>query len=57
MSEDPTSLILLRPLTADDAAVAYNWWRDQEVQELSSQSVFTGTQEELTLFSTDTLFA
>jgi len=46
MAEESTSLILLRPLTADDAPVAYHWWRDQEVQELSSQSVFTGTPEE-----------
>jgi D-3-phosphoglycerate dehydrogenase len=50
MADEPTSLVNLRPLTADDAAVAYNWWRDQEVQELSSQSVFTGTPEEFDSF-------
>jgi RimJ/RimL family protein N-acetyltransferase len=50
MAEKLTSLVRLRPLTADDAAVAYNWWRDQEVQALSSASVFTGTPEEFDSF-------
>jgi len=50
MADEPTNLITLRPLAEADAAVAYNWWRDQEVQELSSASVFTGTPEEFDSF-------
>lgn len=50
MGEETTSLVLLRPLTEADADVAYNWWRDQEVQALSSTSVFTGTPEEFDSF-------
>jgi D-3-phosphoglycerate dehydrogenase len=30
--------------------VAYDWWRDQEVQALSSASIFTGTPEEFDSF-------